>query len=289
MENFLNYISANFFQITHEQIKIIVFVWTIIKCTLLFLICMYIAYIVSEKFFTQIAKRIDSQERQRQVLTLKALVFHSFQAVVSIIYLLNLLNLFGIDVRPILATAGVVGVAIGFGAKRSIEDIMTGLMILLEGQIRVGDYVEIHGMKGFVEKLSLNLVTLRSDTTGAVHFIRCGYIDTIVNYTMKYSYAFFPINVAYKEDVDKVFQAINDAYEILIENKTYKKLVLQKVDIYGLDEFKDSSLCIKCRIKTLPKGQWIIKRAFNKIIKEQFEKEHIEIPFNQLVVTNAEK
>ena len=197
-----------------------------------------------------------------------------------------MLFLFGIDVRPLIATAGVMGVAIGFGAKRFVEDVLTGLMILIEGQIRVGDFVEIHDVKGFVEKITLSLVTVRSAETGAVNFIRCGYIDMVTNYTMNYSYAFFPLDVAYKENIDHVIKAIKDAYDVLIQDDEYKKLVLGDIEIYGLDEFKESSLCVKCRIKTQPKGQWTIKRAFNKIVKEQFEKENIEIPFNQIVVTN---
>ena len=286
MEALLNFISLNYFELKPQYIKIIVFAWEVIKCTALFIICIKLFIWVTEKAFRQIVLRIDSAERQRQVVTLKTLVINTVHGIVFAVYVMNMLFLFGIDVRPILATAGVLGVAIGFGAKRFVEDIITGLIILIEGQIRVGDYIEINGMKGFVEKVTLNLVTIRSDQTGALHFIRTGFIDTVINYTMTYSYAFFPLNVAYKENIDNVFQTIKNAYQILIQNPEYKKLVLSEVEIYGLDEFKDSSLCIKARIKTQPKGQWTIKRAFNKIIKEQFEIEGIEIPFNQIVVTS---
>ena len=286
MEALLQYINNNLFEIKPEYIKIMVFIWEICKCTALFFICFKLTDFICNKFFKQIIQRIDSAERQRQVITLKTLILHTIHGIIFVIYIINMLFLFGIDVRPLIATAGVMGVAIGFGAKRFVEDIITGLIILIEGQIRVGDYVEIQGMKGFVEKVTLNLVTIRSDSTGAVHFIRCGYIDTVINYTMRFSYAFFPIDVAYKENIDHVFKTIKKSYDILIQDEEYKKLVLDNVDIYGLDEFKESSLCIKCRIKTQPKGQWKIKRAFNKILKEQFEIEHIEIPFNQIVVTN---
>jgi len=286
METLLNLINLKFFEIKPEYIKIIVFIWEIFKCTFLFIVCVKLFKWFFEKFFKQIILRIDSAERQRQVLTLKTLIVHTVNGIIFAIYIMNMLFLFGIDVRPLIATAGVMGVAIGFGAKRFVEDVITGLMILIEGQIRVGDYVEIHDMKGFVEKVTLNLVTVRSAETGAIHFIRCGYIDTVTNYTMNYSYAFFPLDVAYKENIDHVFKTLKKCYQILISNEDYKKLVLSELEIYGLDEFKESSLCIKSRIKTQPKGQWTIKRAFNKIIKEQFELEGIEIPFNQLVVTN---
>ena len=286
MESLLNYISLNFIELRPEYIKIIVFIWSVIKCTILFLILLSATGFLCEKGFRQIILRLDSAERQRQVITLKTLIKHTIQAIIVTVYLINMLFLFGIDVRPLLATAGVMGIAIGFGAKRFVEDVLTGLMILIEGQIRVGDFVEIGGMKGFVERVTLSLVTIRSAETGAIHFIRCGYIDTVTNYTMNYSYAFFAFDVAYKENIDHVIKTIKKAYDILVENVEYNKVVKDDIEIYGLDEFKESSLCIKCRIKTQPKGQWTIKRAFNKIVKEQFDIEKIEIPFNQIVVTN---
>jgi len=239
-----------------------------------------------DKFFKQIVSKLASAERQQQLVTLKTIALHAIEAVIFVVYIMNMLNLFGIDVRPILATAGVMGVAIGFGAKRFVEDVISGIIILLEGQIRVGDYVEVQGVKGFVEKITLPLITVRSDTSGALCFIRCGYIDTIINHTMNYSYAFFELDVAYKEDINHVFKTLHKCFDILVSDEENKKKVLGDLEIWGLDGFRESSLCVKCRIKTQPKGQWSVKRSFNKIIKERFEMENIEIPFNQLVVTN---
>lgn len=282
MEDILN---LEFFHLSAEAIKLIMFCWNVLKCTVIFIVTIKLLRFFSEKFFRQIISKIESQERARQLLTLKSIIIHTLEAIVFAIYIMNMLFLFGIDVRPLLATAGVMGVAVGFGAKRFVEDVITGITILLEGQIRVGDYVEIHGKSGFVEKITLNLVTLRS-LQGSVYFIRCGSIDSILNYTMNYSYAFFEFNVAYKEDIEHVTKTIEDGFNKLLEVNEYKKLIIGKeIEIWGLDEFRDSSLCIKCRIKTQPKGQWTIKRAFNKMIKELFEAEKIEIPFNQLVVT----
>lgn len=282
MEDILN---LEFFHLSNEAIKIIMFCWNVLKCTAIFIITIKLLRTFGEKFFRQIISKIESQERARQLLTLKSIIIHTIEGIIFAIYITNMLFLFGIDVRPLLATAGVMGVAVGFGAKRFVEDVITGITILLEGQIRVGDYVEIHGKCGFVEKITLNLVTLRS-VQGSVYFIRCGSIDSILNHTMNYSYAFFAFDVAYKEDIEHVTNTIEDGFKKLMEIKEYKKLIIGKeIEIWGLDEFKESSLCIKCRIKTQPKGQWTIKRAFNKMIKEMFEAEKIEIPFNQLVVT----
>ena len=275
--------------LTDAHVKLIVFIWNIIKCTFLLLISVRLIRFFSDKIVKKILSRISAQERQQQLITLKTIVLHAIEAIIFIVYLGNMLNLFGIDVRPILATAGVMGVAIGFGAKRFVEDVISGIIILIEGQVRVGDYVEVQGVKGFVEKITLPLITVRSDTTGALCFIRCGYIDTIINHTMNYSYAFFEYNVAYGSDINHVFKTLHKCFDILVSDSENKKKVIDGLDIWGLDSFKESSLCIKVRIKTQPKGQWSIKRSFNKIVKERFEMENIEIPFNQLVVTNLKQ
>jgi len=280
MEDFLS-----LFSLKPQYIKIIVFIWNVIKCSALLVISVKLLRWFSNKFFLKLVEKTAFEERRAQILTIKNIIMHSVEVVFFAIYIMNMLFLFGIDVRPLLATAGVLGVAIGFGAKRFVEDIITGLTIILEGQIRVGDFVDIHGMKGVVEKITLPLITIRAVDSGAVHFIRCGYIDTINNYTMHYAYAFFPLDVAYETNIDHAIRTIKKAYDILKENPEYKELIIDDIEIFGLDEFRESSLCIKARIKTQPKGQWTIKRAFNKIVKEQFDKENIEIPFNQLVVS----
>lgn len=276
-----------FLPLDEKYEEIILFIWRIIKCTGVFIIIFTVIKLVCSKLFGKIIQKIETGERQRQFLTLKAIIYHTLQGINVALYAMNILYLFGIDVRPIIATAGVLGIAIGFGSKRLVEDILSGIMILLQGQIRVGDYVQIDGASGFVEKITLPLITIRSVDSGAVSFIRCGCIDTVKNFTIAFSYAFFPFEVAYKENVDIVCASIKQAFKTLKNNPEYSPLILDDIEIFGLDEFKESSLLIKCRIKTQPKGQWTIKRAFNKIIKEQFEKDNIEIPFNQLVVTNV--
>ena len=283
MEKFLN---LKFFNLKAEYIEVILFVWSVFKCSVIFILSIKLIRWLSDKVFKKITSKIDSNERKSQLLTLKEILLHTLEGIFFVIYIGNLLFLFGIDVRPILATAGVLGVAVGFGAKRFVEDIISGIIILFEGQIRVGDYVEIKDMTGFVEKITLTLITVRSDKSGALYFIRPGYIDSIANYTMNFSYAFFGFDVAYKENIDSVFESLKKAFVKLKSMPEFDKLIEGELEIFGLDEFKDSSVNIKCRIKTQPKGQWTIKRAFNKMVKEQFILDDIEIPFNQLVVTN---
>ena len=269
------------------QIKTILFVWSIIKCTFLFVVSIKLIRFFANGITKKIVSKILVQERKQQLITLKSIILHTIEGIIFVIYVMNILNIFGIDVRPILATAGVMGVAIGFGAKRFVEDAISGIIILIEGQLRVGDYVEVQGVSGFVEKITIPLITVRSATTGALCFIRCGYIDSIINHTMNHSFAFFELDVAYKENVNHVFNVLRDCYKELISNPIYKEKVMDDIEIWGLDEFRESSICIKARIKTHPKEQWSVKREFNRIVKERFEKENIEIPFNQLVITEA--
>ena len=268
------------------QIKMIIFLWKIVKCTLLLLINVKILRFIVSKLFQNFLSRTNVQERKQQLITLKTIILHALEAVIFIIYLGNILNILGIDVRPILATAGVMGVAVGFGAKRFVEDIISGIIIIIEGQIRVGDYVEIGALQGTVEKITLPLITVRSGSTGALCYIRCGYIDTVINHTMNYSYSTFELDVAYKEDMEHVFKTLNKCFDILVSNEDNRTKVIGDLEIMGLDAFKESSVCVRARIKTQPKEQWYIKREFNRIVKERFEMENIEIPFNQLVISN---
>ena len=268
-------------------VKIIVFVWNILKCTILFFVALKVFGLLSNKIINKISSGTACVVRKQQLITFGTITSHVVKAIIFAVYIISMLNLCGIDIRPILATAGVMGVAIGFGAKRFVEDVISGIIILLEGQLRVGDYVEIGNVQGFVEKITLSLITVRSGVTGALCYIRCGYIDSIINHTMDYSYASIELDVAYKENIKHVFDTLYKSFDILISDEENRSKVIGELDILGLTDFKESSVCIKCRIKTQPKGQWSIKNTFNKIVKEQFEIENIEIPFNQLVVTNA--
>ena len=240
MEKFLN---LKFFNLKAEYIEVIVFVWSVFKCSVIFILSIKLIRWLSDKVFKKITSKIDSNERKSQLLTLKEILLHTLEGIFFVIYIGNLLFLFG-------------------------------------------NYVEIKDMTGFVEKITLTLITVRSDKSGALYFIRPGYIDSIANYTMNFSYAFFGFDVAYKENIDSVFESLKKAFVKLKSMPEFDKLIEGELEIFGLDEFKDSSVNIKCRIKTQPKGQWTIKRAFNKMVKEQFILDDIEIPFNQLVVTN---
>ena len=239
--------------------------------------------ILIDKFITKIVKYKDDFELKKQLFTLKSIIKSIADTIIVIFAVMFILNNLGIDIRPILTAAGVLGVAVGFGAKRFFEDIITGFSLLLEGQIRVGDYVEISGYQGVVEKADIKMIKLR-DINGRVHYIRNGMVDIVTNYTRDYSYYVFDIGVAYKENIEYVINVLKELGENFREYSNCKNYILEPLEVLGLDKFDDSAVVIRARFKTTPMKQWEVGRSFNLRIKERFDELGIEIPFPQTTV-----
>jgi small-conductance mechanosensitive channel len=189
-----------------------------------------------------------------------------------------LLKELSVDIAPILAAAGVVGLAVGFGAQNLVQDFISGFFLLLEDQVRVGDVVSIGDKGGLVEKVTLRMVILR-DLAGSVHFIRNGKIDVVTNMTKDYSNYVFDIGVAYRENVDEVIKVLKGIDEEMRQDADFKNDILAPLEVMGVDSFGDSAVIIKARTKTKPIQQWRIGREFNRRIKKKFDELNIEIPF----------
>ena len=239
-------------------------------------------------FFNKIIERLSDNELKKNYQTLRQLGVYVIDTIVILFFVTNILGNFGIDTKAILATAGVLGVAVGFGGKKIVEDIFTGLSIILTGQLRVGDYVTVNSSTGTVEKLTLTMCVIRA-FNGDVHYLRNGQIDTVINQTKDFSFPVFNIGVSYKSDVVHVMRVLREVGKELKESQEYGKYVLSDIEVLGLNEFQDSAIVIQCRIKTTPQEQWMIKRRFNQMVKEAFDRENIEIPFPQVVVNKAEE
>jgi small conductance mechanosensitive channel len=194
-----------------------------------------------------------------------------------------ILGEFGIAIGPILAAAGVVGLALGFGSQHLVQDVISGFFILLDDEVRVGDYVAASGKSGVVERINLRMTVLR-DFAGNVHYIRNGQIDIVTNMTKDFSQYVFDIGVAYREDVDEVFEVIRLVDEDLRSDPEFGPLILEPIEIMGLDQFADSALIIKARTKTKPIKQWKVAREFNRRLKKAFDERDIEIPFPHLTL-----
>lgn len=255
---------------------------TIVNIVIFYAI-IHISNILIDKFIQRLCKYNENFEFRKQVMTLKSIIKSVADTIIIIFAVMFILNNLGIDIRPILTAAGVLGVAVGFGAKRFFEDIITGLSLLLEGQIRVGDYIEIADHQGIVEKVDIKMVKLR-DLQGRIHYIRNGMIDIVTNYTREFSYYVFDVNVAYKENIAEVINVLKELGEEFRETSELKNFILEPLEILGLDSFGDSAIIIKARFKTTPVKQWDVGRAFNLRIKEKFDELGIEIPFPQMVI-----
>jgi small conductance mechanosensitive channel len=204
--------------------------------------------------------------------------------VILLMVTLIILSEIGVDIGPLLAGAGVIGLAVGFGAQTLVKDVITGLFILMEDQVQVGDVVDLNGNSGAVEAMTIRTIRLR-DFSGTVHVIPFSSVDRVKNLTRGFAYSVFDVGVAYKEDIDRVMAVLKHLGEELRADPAFAPMLLGDLEIFGLDSFGASALLIKTRIKTLAGSQWTITREFNGRIKRAFDAEGIEIPFNYQTVT----
>jgi small conductance mechanosensitive channel len=188
-----------------------------------------------------------------------------------------------INIAPILGAAGIVGVAIGFGAQSLVKDYVGGLFILIEDQIRQGDSIKIEGYEGTVEEITLRYVRLR-DYDGFVHFIPNGQIRIVTNMGRDFSYATFDIALGYEVNLDKAIKLMQEASEKLRKSLTYRTKVLSDIEISGVDRLNESNLVIKARIKTQAMEHSNIKREYLRLMKQGFQKAKIKPPYSQVVV-----
>lgn len=210
--------------------------------------------------------------------TLTHIVRDVVRIVIVFAGVMMILSEVGIDLKPLLAAAGLGGLAIGFGAQSLVKDLISGFFILLENSVRVGDVVEIAGVSGFVEAIELRTIKLR-DLSGNVHVVPNGVIDKVKNMTREYSFYVFNIGVAYRENVDEVMEVLQEIAAELRRDPQFTEDILEPLEMLGVDEFADSAVIIKCRIKTKPIKQWRIGREMNRRIKKTFDAKGIEIPF----------
>lgn len=222
--------------------------------------------------------KTDDGEIQKRSDTLKSVFKNLLTVTILAVALMMILDQLGVEIGPILAAAGVLGIAVGFGAQQLVRDVIQGFFILLDDQIRVGDVVSIADKGGLVESVNLRMVTLR-DLAGNVHFIRNGEIAVVTNMTKEYSRYVFDIGVAYRENVDEVIEVIKQVDAELRADEVFKQDILEPIEILGLDQFADSAIIIKARTKTVPIRQWAVGREFNRRLKKKFDELNIEIPF----------
>jgi small-conductance mechanosensitive channel len=233
------------------------------------------------KLFVRRAERdpaVDTSEAEKRIKTLTGIVLGVARIILFTVFIMMLLSKFGINTGPLLASAGIMGLAIGFGAQELVRDYISGFFMLLENQIRTGDVAIINGTGGFVEKIELRIITLR-DFSGIVHIFQNGKINTLSNMTKEWSAMVFDIGVAYKENVDQVMEIMKKVGDELQSDPKFGSDIIEPIEIFGLDKFADSALVIKARLKTKPIKQWAIGREYRRRLKIAFDQQNIEIPF----------
>jgi small-conductance mechanosensitive channel len=192
------------------------------------------------------------------------------------------LSQLGFDVRPILAGAGIVGLAVGFGAQYLVRDVIAGFFLVLEDQVRVGDVAVVNGTGGLVETVTFRTIVLR-DLAGTVHIFPNGSVTTLANMTKDWSGYVVDVEVGYREDLDRIVALMRRVAEELRQDPAHGPSIIEPIEIFGVDAFKDASVVIKARLKTRPIQQWTVGREYRRRLLLAFAAENIEIPATRVV------
>jgi len=254
---------------------------------LLVLFLAWLGMVILRKILSQLEQRLLNQskiageppsESEKRVETLIRLIRQAALIVLWVTTILILLKEIGVDVGPILASAGIVGLAVGFGAQNLVRDFISGFFFILENQVRVGDVAIVNGTGGLVERVNFRTIVLR-DLGGIVHIFPNGTVTTLSNLTNDWSAYVFEIGVAYKENTDKVIEVMNRVGSEMKQDEIVGSFMLGEPEIFGVDKFDNSAVVIKGRIKTKPIRQWQVGREYLRRIKLAFDNAGIEIPF----------
>ncbi|NWG02690.1 MAG: mechanosensitive ion channel family protein [Syntrophaceae bacterium] len=226
---------------------------------------------------------LQAAEAKKRAHTLGNILRNTLLIVLSFIALLMILGELGIQLGPLLATAGIGAVAIGFGAQSLVKDVISGFFIILENQYRIGDIIEVAGVSGLVESVSLRRTVLR-DLEGKVHTIPNGEIKIVSNLSKEWARAVLDIGISYREDVNQVIDLLEQIGRELVAEEPWARVILEPLQIFGVEKFGDSQLVIRGVVKTIPLKQWEVGRELRRRIKIRFDEKGIQIPFPHRVL-----
>lgn len=248
-----------------------------------YLIVMLIVIVAANIWeFFNAAMEFQMQRNQRlqtaRAQTFIPIVRNVLMFVVVIMTLLTLMSELGIDIMPLLAGAGVLGIAVGFGAQTLVKDFLTGFTIILEDLLQIGDVVGLADRVGVVERITIRKIQLRA-LDGTVHTVPFSEISIVDNLTKHYAYYLMDIGVAYREDIDEVIECLQEIDAGMREEDDYREKILEPIDIMGVDRFADSAVIVRARLKTRGSDKWSVGREFNHRMKKAFDQRGIEIPF----------
>ena len=238
--------------------------------------------------FREFLERRRDPSQQSRVQTLGRVFRYIAAVVIWLVAGMLVLGEIGISVAPVLATAGVAGIAVGFGAQSLIKDYFNGFFLLLEDQLRQGEVVDIGGQAGLVEEVTLRYVRMRN-FDGHVIFVPNGGITVVKNLTREFAQAVIRVGIAYREDTDEAFEVMREVGREMRADPTFGPKMADDVEIIGVDEWGDSSVNLVARLKIVPPiEQWTMRREYLKRLKKAFDARGIEIPFPHLTVYAGE-
>lgn len=253
----------------------------------LILILAWVAVSFSHRLIRRLRVYITSNtsdgEEVKRIETLGRVFRYILSVIISLVTGILVLGELGVSVAPILGAAGVVGLAVGFGAQSLVKDYFTGFFLLLENQMRQGDVVEAGGKAGVVEEITLRYLRMR-DYSGNVHFVPNGSITTVTNMTRGFAQAVVDVGVAYRENVDAALDVMREVGVQMREDEVFGPKILDDLEIAGVEAWADSAVMLRCRFKVAPIQQWNVKREFLKRLKAAFDVAGIEIPFPHLTI-----
>ncbi len=231
---------------------------------------------------------LQAVEAKKRAHTLGNILRHAVLIVISFIALLMIVGELGIQLGPLLATAGIGAVAVGFGAQSLVKDVISGFFIILENQYRIGDAIEVAGVSGLVESVSLRRTVLR-DLEGKVHTVPNGEIKIVSNLSKEWSRSVLDVPISYSEAVDRVMEVLDEIGKELAAEEPWKNLLLEPLQIFGVERFGESDLVIRVVVKTVPLKQWEVGRELRRRIKIRFDEKGIQIPFPHRVLIREKK
>lgn len=280
MKGFLNKFGLD---ALHDLAEFLQSAWHVALILLLAWLVMRLAHRLIRAFRIYMSTRAESPEEVKRVETLGRVFRYVASVAVSVVAGMLVLNELGISIAPILAAAGVVGVAVGFGAQSLIRDYFNGFFLLLENQVRQGDVVEVGGKAGLVEEVTLRYVKLR-DYDGNVHFVPNGTIGAVSNKSRGFAFSVIDIGVAYREDLDEVFALMREVGADMRRDPEFASRIIEDLEIAGVDNWADSAVVVRCRFKVMPLEQWGVRREFLRRMKRTFDRHGIEIPYPHLTL-----
>lgn len=234
-------------------------------------------------FRALVSRSIEDAEEIKRITTLGRVFRYLASVVVTLLAGMLILGELGISVAPILGAAGVVGLAVGFGAQSLVKDYFSGFFLLLENQMRHGDVVTVAGIGGIVEDMTLRYVQLR-DYEGNVHFIPNGTITTVTNKTRGHAFAVIDVGVAYRENVDAALAVMREVGLALRADPEWTARIIDDIEIVGVENWADSAVILRCRFKVAPIEQWSVRREYLRRLKQAFDAAAIEIPYPHLTL-----